>query len=159
MTVTNESLRCIHMKLFIHKNYLHGDMKGSAAPAIVSCSAGSVAFLKNAETAASQTLTSCPAKFRSSSSSVFASTLNHTHAHTGKHTLSTPVIRLSSPSLTCFQGGGALLGGDGPAAHRGAGAQVELVFGQRFQVAQGPLGDLGVADVYSLQRARLGVVD
>lgn len=35
MTVTNENLPYIHMKLFIHKNYLHGDMKSLAAQAYI----------------------------------------------------------------------------------------------------------------------------
>lgn len=35
MTVTNENLHCSHMKLFIHKNYLHGDMKSLAAQAYI----------------------------------------------------------------------------------------------------------------------------
>lgn len=58
-----------------------------------------------------------------------------------------------------LQRGGALLAGHGAAAHRGAGAQVEPVLGQRFQVVQGPLGDVGVADVHGLQGADLSVVD
>lgn len=58
-----------------------------------------------------------------------------------------------------LQRGGALLAGHGAAAHRGAGAQVEPVLGQRFQVVQGPLGDVGVADVDGLQGADLSVVD
>lgn len=33
MTVTNENHHYVHMKLFIHKKYLHGDMRGLAAQA------------------------------------------------------------------------------------------------------------------------------
>ena len=71
----------------------------------------------------------------------------------------TPPTQLLS-SLTCFQGGGALLAADGPAAHGGAGAQVQLVFAQGFQVAQDPLVGVRVADVYGLQGAHfLRLVD
>lgn len=35
MTVTNEKHHYIHMKLFIHKKYLHGDMKSLAAQAYI----------------------------------------------------------------------------------------------------------------------------
>lgn len=35
MTVTNENLHYTHMKLFTHKNYLHGDMKSLAAQAYI----------------------------------------------------------------------------------------------------------------------------
>lgn len=35
MTVTNENHHYIHMKLFIHKKYLHGDMKSLAAQAYI----------------------------------------------------------------------------------------------------------------------------
>lgn len=35
MTVTNEKHHYIHMKLFIHKKYLHGDMKSLAAQACI----------------------------------------------------------------------------------------------------------------------------
>lgn len=66
----------------------------------------------------------------------------------------------AAPSLTCLQGGGALLAGDGPAAHRGAGAQVEPVSAQGLQVAQDPRGGVGVADIHRLRGPRfLGVVD
>lgn len=74
------------------------------------------------------------------------------HLHTYTHTR-------APPSLTRFQGCRALHADNGPTAHRGAGAQVEQVLADGFQVPEDPLGGAGVADVHRLHGPRLRLVD
>lgn len=82
-----------------------------------------------------------------------SATLNHPHAHASlsAHIKPDRLGFLDLQALTCFQGGGALVADVRPAAHRGTGAQVELVFTQRLQVTQDPRGGLRFANIYCLQ--------
>lgn len=162
MTVTNESLHCSHMKLFIHKNYLHEDMKSSAAQASsisrwsnatlkwwnasVTCFALAPIHLSKIVLLGAHLCSHCSPWESNVLFQPFAHELIWTHEAwpTGFHRLQ---------SLTCLQGGGGLLTDVRSAAHRGTGAQVELVFTQRLQVTQAPLGGIRIADVYCLQRS------
>lgn len=62
-------------------------------------------------------------------------------------------------SLTCFQGCRAVHADNRPAAHCGAGAQVEQILAHRFQITEDPFGGTGVADVDCLHWPRLSVID
>lgn len=66
---------------------------------------------------------------------------------------------VAPPRLTCFQGRRAFQADDGPTAHRGAGAQVELVLADGLQVTEDPLGGTGVADVDGLHGPCLSLID
>lgn len=62
-------------------------------------------------------------------------------------------------SLTCFQSCRAFHADSRPAAHRGAGAQVEQILAHRFQITEDPFGGTGVADVDCLHWPCLSVID
>lgn len=96
---------------------------------------------------------------QSSSAFLLSPQGNDTPTHQPTHIHCPVNCFLDPPSLTCLKGSGAFLADNRPAAQRGAGAQVELVFAHGFQVTHDPLGGAGVADVYSLQWPHFSVVD
>lgn len=158
MTVTNENLHtsiwnCLSTKI----TYM--EIWKAWLPRHISYSTSSMPFW-NSEMASSPT-SLLPNNSAPHSSSMFSLSPpgSDTPTHPSTHVHCQVNCFLDPPSLTCFMGSGAFRADNMPAAHRGAGAQVELVFAHRFQVTQDPLGGVGVADVYSLQRPHFSVVD
>lgn len=156
LTVTNGKHHYIHTQLFIHKKILTWRYEKPGCPSLDQTPLAERKF---------------ELEKRALEATLVSSSHSHSHGpqrcclcfyclhHGGETPAHTPAHTHAPPSLTGFQGCRALHADDGPAAHCGAGAQVEQVLADGFQVPEGPLGGAGVADVHRLHGPRLRLVD